>query len=56
MDILFVIGLVIALFKLIVFQDYEIFRKLVEGIFDASKSSVMDIALPLTGVMVFLWV
>ncbi len=49
----FLIGLVIALFKLIVFQDYEIFKKLVEGIFDASKSSVMDIALPLTGVMVF---
>ncbi len=49
----FVIGLIIALFKLIVFQDYEIFKKLVEGIFDASKSSVMDIALPLTGVMVF---
>ncbi|SKA12589.1 nucleoside recognition domain-containing protein [Sediminibacterium ginsengisoli] len=49
----FAIGLVIALVKLIVFQDYEIFKKLVEGIFDASKSSVMDIGLPLTGVMVF---
>lgn len=49
----FIIGLVIALFKLIVFQDYEIFKKLVEGVFDASKSSVMDIGLPLTGVMVF---
>ncbi len=49
----FVIGLIIALVKLIVFQDYEIFKKLVEGIFDASKSSVMDIGLPLTGVMVF---
>jgi spore maturation protein SpmA len=49
----FVIGLIIALVKLIVFQDYEIFKKLVEGIFDASKSSVMDIGLPLTGAMVF---
>ncbi|MCA6486884.1 MAG: hypothetical protein IM534_03400, partial [Chitinophagaceae bacterium] len=49
----FLIGLIIALVKLIVFQDYDIFRKIVEGIFDASKSSVMDIALPLTGVMVF---
>lgn len=49
----FIIGLVIALVKLIVFQDYEIFRKLVEGIFDSSKSAVMDIGLPLTGVMVF---
>ena len=49
----FVIGFIIALIKLIVFQDYEIFKKLVDGIFDASKSSVMDVALPLTGVMVF---
>ncbi len=49
----FLIGLVIALIKLIVFHDYEIFKKLVDGIFDASKSSVMDVALPLTGVMVF---
>ncbi len=49
----FVIGLIIALIKLIVFQDYEIFKKLVEGIFDASKSSVMDIGLPLAGVMIF---
>lgn len=49
----FLVGLVIALVKLVVFQDYEIFKKLVDGIFDASKSSVMDVALPLTGVMVF---
>ncbi len=45
----FVIGLIIALVKLIFFGDYEIFKKLVEGIFDASKSSVLDIGLPLTG-------
>ena len=49
----FVIGLIIALIKLIFFGDYEIFKKLVEGIFDASKSSVLDIGLPLAGVMVF---
>jgi spore maturation protein SpmA len=49
----FLVGLVIAFIKLIVFHDYEIFKKLVDGIFDASKSSVMDVALPLTGVMVF---
>lgn len=49
----FIIGLVIALIKLIVFQDYEIFKKLVEGIFDSSKSAVMDIGLPLAGVMIF---
>lgn len=49
----FIIGLFIALVKLIVFHDYEIFKKLVEGIFDSSKSAVMDIGLPITGVMVF---
>ena len=49
----FIIGLFIALIKLIVFHDYEIFKKLVEGIFDSSRSAVMDIGLPLTGVMVF---
>lgn len=51
--VFFVVGLVIALFRLIVFHDYEIFKKLVEGIFDASKSSVMDIGLPLIGAMTF---
>lgn len=49
----FLIGLVVALFKVIFLQDYEIFKKLVDGIFDAAKGSVMDVALPLTGVMVF---
>jgi spore maturation protein SpmA len=49
----FLIGLVVALFKLVVLQDYEIFKKLVDGIFDAAKGSVMDVAFPLTGVMVF---
>lgn len=49
----FIIGLVIALIKLIVFQDYEIFKKLVEGIFDSSKGAVMDIGLPIAGVMIF---
>jgi spore maturation protein SpmA len=51
--VFFVIGLIIALFKLIVFHDYEIFKKLVEGIFDSSKTSVMDIGLPLAGAMIF---
>ena len=49
----FIIGLVIALFRLIVFHDYEIFKKLVEGIFDSSKGAVMDIGLPIAGVMIF---
>lgn len=49
----FIIGLFIALIKLIVFHDYEIFKKMVEGIFDSSKSAVIDIGLPIAGVMVF---
>lgn len=49
----FLLGMVIALIRLIFFHDYEIFRKLVEGIFDSSKSAVLDIGLPLSGAMIF---
>ncbi|MBC6489590.1 nucleoside recognition domain-containing protein [Flavihumibacter stibioxidans] len=49
----FLIAFVIALIKLIVFGDVEIFKKLSDGIFDSAKSSVMDVALPLAGTMVF---
>lgn len=50
----FLIAFVIALVKLIFFGDTEIFKSLVEALFDSSKSSVMDIALPLIGNMA-LW-
>jgi len=50
----FIIAFVIALIKLIFLGDTEVFHLLVEGMFDSSKSSVMDIALPLTGAMA-LW-
>ena len=49
----FIIAFIIALIKLIVFGDVEIFKKLSDGIFDSAKSSVMDVALPLAGTMVF---
>ncbi len=49
----FLIAFLVALFKLIVFGDTEIFKLIVEGLFDSSKSAVMDIALPLAGVMTF---
>ncbi|KIC94879.1 nucleoside recognition domain-containing protein [Flavihumibacter solisilvae] len=49
----FLVAFVVALFKLIVFGDVEIFKKLVDGLFDSAKSSVMDVAFPLTGTMVF---
>lgn len=49
----FIISFVIALIKLIFFGDTEIFQKLVESLFDTTRSSVMDIALPLAGTMAF---
>jgi spore maturation protein SpmA len=50
----FLVAFVFALVKLIFLGDTEAFKLLVDGIFDSSKSSVMDIALPLAGVMT-LW-
>lgn len=49
----FIIAFAIALIKLIFFGDTEIFKVLVEGLFDSTKTSVMDIALPLVGTMAF---
>lgn len=49
----FLIAFVFALVKLIFLGDTEAFKLLVDGIFDSSKSSVMDIALPLAGAMTF---
>lgn len=48
-----VLAFFIGLVKLIFLGDTEIFRLMVEGLFDTSKSSVMDIALPLVGMMAF---
>jgi spore maturation protein SpmA len=50
----FLIAFVIALIRLVFFGDTEIFAHLVSGMFNSSKSSVMDIALPLAGNMA-LW-
>jgi len=49
----FVIAFVFALFRLIFLGDTDAFRLLVDGIFNSSLSSVMDIALPLAGAMTF---
>ncbi len=49
----FVIAFSIALFKLIFLGDTAIFKLLADGIFDSAKVSVMDVALPLAGTMVF---
>jgi spore maturation protein SpmA len=50
----FVIAFVVALYKLIFHGDTEIFKTLVDATFDSSKMAVMDISLPLAGVMT-LW-
>jgi len=49
----FVVAFVVALLKLIFLGDTEIFRLIVEGMFDSAKVAVMDISLPLAGVMTF---
>jgi spore maturation protein SpmA/spore maturation protein SpmB len=50
----FLIAFIVALIRLVFFGDTEIFMHLVSGMFSSSKSSVMDIALPLAGNMA-LW-
>ncbi|GAB2689384.1 nucleoside recognition domain-containing protein [Mucilaginibacter koreensis] len=49
----FIVAFVVALFKLALLGQTDAFSVLVDGLFSSSKSAVMDIALPLTGVMVF---
>ena len=48
------IAFVVALLKLAITGDTEIFKTLVDATFDSSKMAVMDISLPLAGVMT-LW-
>lgn len=50
----FVIAFVVALLKLAFTGDTEIFKTVMDATFDASKMAVMDISLPLAGVMT-LW-
>lgn len=49
----FVIAFIIALCKLVFLGDTEIFKLLADGLFDSAKSSVIDVAFPLAGTMVF---
>lgn len=49
----FVVAFLIALVKLIFFGDTEIFKLLIDGMFDSAETAVMKIALPLAGVMTF---
>lgn len=50
----FLIGFIAALAQWIFLGDTEIFKRIIDGTFDSAKSGVMDIALPLAGVMT-LW-
>jgi spore maturation protein SpmA len=47
------IAFIVALLKLIFLGDTEIFKLIVDGMFDSAETSVMNIALPLAGVMTF---
>lgn len=49
----FIVAFVIALYKFIFLHDTDVFKTLVDGMFDSAKSSVIDVAFPLTGAMVF---
>jgi spore maturation protein SpmA len=50
----FVVGFVAALAQWIFLGDADVFRRIVEGTFESARFAVMDIALPLAGVMT-LW-
>lgn len=50
----FIVGFLAALGQWIFLGDTEVFKKIVDGTFESAKVGVMDIALPLAGVMT-LW-
>ena len=50
----FVIAFIVALLKLLITGDTVIFKTIIDATFDSSKMAVMDISLPLAGVMT-LW-
>ena len=50
----FLIAFLVAFVRFIVTGDADIFKTVIDSTFSSSRSAVMDIALPLTGVMV-LW-
>jgi spore maturation protein SpmA len=50
----FIVGFVAALGQWLFLGDTEVFKKIVDGTFEAARFAVMDISLPLAGVMT-LW-
>ncbi len=49
----FIVGFLAALAQWLILGDGTIFKKIVDGTFESAKIAVMDIALPLAGVMTF---
>lgn len=49
----FGVAFIIALFQYLFLGNTEVFKTLVDGMFDSAELAVMDIALPLAGVMTF---
>ena len=50
----FVVSFVAALAQWLILGDAEVFKRIIDGTFESARSGVMDIALPLAGVMT-LW-
>ncbi len=50
----FIAAMVVAMIQFFIFQDFNVFERIVSSTFEMSKFAVMDIALPLGGVMI-LW-
>ena len=50
----FIVGFIAALAQWLFLGDADVFHRVVDGTFDSARFAVMDIALPLTGVMT-LW-
>ncbi len=49
----FIVGFLAALAQWLFMGDTEVFKRIVDGTFDSAKVAVMEIALPLAGVMTF---
>lgn len=48
-----ILSFIVGLLKLIFLGDTLVFKEMVDGLFDTTKVAVMDIALPLAGMMTF---
>ncbi len=49
----FIVAFIVAIYRAVIFHEWDIFKTLVDGMFDSAKSSVLDVAFPLAGNMIF---